>query len=165
MIDVSVKLPDVMLAALKRCAAENDSSVGQIVREAITRDLHRRERAKTSGRTDERLVAPLRALLADDFNYARGWAELENRLNRKGFTLREAGGGVILCRFPSGQRLCKGSELGHSLLALRRRFRSAFPSPVPRIARAKPDPRLRDGPPTPAPESTSSALPPLHPTR
>ncbi len=98
------------------------------MRDAITRDLYRRERARTTVRSDERLVAPLRALLADDFNYARDWPDLLARLARKGYMLREAGGGLVVATHPQGRRLCKGSELGHGYAAPCRRFRSPFPS-------------------------------------
>ncbi|MCX7888768.1 MAG: hypothetical protein N2422_03435 [Rhodobacteraceae bacterium] len=127
MIDVGIRLPEATLAALKAVAAECDSTVGQIVREAIARDLYRRQRAKTSDRTDERLVAPLRALLADDLAYARDWPDLMRRLAVKGFLLREAGGGIVLCRSPGGQRLCKGSELGYSYSRLLARFGAPMP--------------------------------------
>jgi hypothetical protein len=135
MIEVSLKLPEAMLAALRKVAADEDASVGGIVRDAITRDLYRRERAKTTVRSDERLVAPLRALLADDFNYAKTWPELLSRLARKGYAVRESGGGIVLVTHPGGRRLCKGSELGHSLSALARRFNAPFPAAVPQPIR------------------------------
>ena len=71
MTEITLKLPTAMLDALRRVAAEDDVSPGQLVREAIERDLRRRATAKTPIRADERLVAPLRALLADDFASAR----------------------------------------------------------------------------------------------
>jgi hypothetical protein len=135
MIEVSIKFPEEMLAALKGIATDEDASVGQLVRDAVQRDLYRRMRAKTTGRSDERLVAPLRSLLADDFNYAKSWAELGDRLARKGFAVAESGGGIILISLRDGRRLCKGSELGHSLSALSRRFAAPFPASDPRVAR------------------------------
>jgi len=128
MIEVGIRLPEATLAALKAVAAETDATVGQIVREAISRDLYRRQRAKTSVRTDERLVAPLRALLADDFAWARDWADLQRRIAAKGYGLREAGGGIVLCEARSGRRLCKGSDLGYSHARLAARFGTALPA-------------------------------------
>jgi hypothetical protein len=122
-----LRLPDAMLAALRQTAREEDCSVGDLVRDAISRDLRRRAQAKTPVRADERLVAPLRALLADDLAYAQSWDDLATRLACKGFRLRESGGGLILERNPSGERLCKASELGYSYSALLRRFDQAFP--------------------------------------
>ncbi len=60
---VTLKLPGPMLAALQRIAADDDVTVGQVIRDAISRDILRREIAKTPVRADERLVAPLRALV------------------------------------------------------------------------------------------------------
>ncbi|MEO1641256.1 MAG: hypothetical protein AAFU41_18635 [Pseudomonadota bacterium] len=124
---VTVKLPPEMFAALRGIARQEDTTPGAVIRDAIKRDLFRRSRAKTAKRTDEQLVAPLRALLADDFNYADGWADLQERLHRKGFQLREAGGGLAL-HDRLGARLCKGSELGYSYGHLMRRFAAPFPN-------------------------------------
>ena len=123
---ITLHLSDVTLSALEAAAVEYDVTVGQILRDAIERDLRRRAQAKTPVRADERLVAPLRALLADDFAYAQGWADLTARLSRKGFLLVESGGGLILKRL-TGERLCKASELGYSYSRLLARFDTAFP--------------------------------------
>jgi hypothetical protein len=122
-----IRLDPSVWTVLERLAAEDDVSVGQIIRDAINRDIRRRAEAKTPVRADERLVAPLRALLADDFAYAKGWGELQARLFKKGYRLVEAGGGLILQSQESGERICKASELGYSYSALLRRFDSVFP--------------------------------------
>ena len=88
--------------------------------------MYRRSKAKTARRADERLVAPLRALLADDLAYAAGWDDLQARLLRKGYQLREAGGGLAL-HDAGSERLCKGSDLGYSYSRLMRRFKVPFP--------------------------------------
>ncbi len=123
---VVVGLSAETLMALGMIAADEDVSVGQIVRDAIERDLRRRARAKRPVRADERHVAPLRALLVDDFAYSRDWGDLQRRLVKKCFQLRAAGGGLALHRM-AGQRLCKGSELGYSYAKLLRRFQCPFP--------------------------------------
>ena len=123
---ITLHLSDVTLSALEAAAVEDDVTVGQILRDVIERDLRRRAQAKTPVRADERLVAPLRALLADDFAFAQGWADLASRLSRKGFLLVESGGGLLLRR-SSGERLCKASELGYSYSRLLARFDTAFP--------------------------------------
>jgi hypothetical protein len=91
------------------------------------RDVQRREKAKTPVRADERLVAPLRALLADDFAHARDWPDLQARLRQKGHRLAEAGGGLVLLDHDTGNRLCKVSELGHGYSQLLRKFDAPFP--------------------------------------
>ena len=127
MINLCLKLPEPTLNVLRQIAAEDDVSVGQIVREFIDRELRRRAEAKTPVRADERLVAPLRALLADDFAYARDWSELQTRLSHNGYVLCEAGGGLALHDLASGRRLCKGSELGFGYASLMRKFMAPFP--------------------------------------
>jgi hypothetical protein len=122
-----LRLDLAVWTVLERFAAEDDVSVGQIIRGAIDRDIRRRAEAKTPVRADERLVAPLRALLADDFAYARGWDDLQSRLAGKGYRLSEAGGGLILQSLSTGDRICKASELGYSYSALLRRFDCVFP--------------------------------------
>lgn len=123
---VSIQMSPAMVAALRQIAGEDDASLGAVVRDAIKRDMYRRTRAKTARRADERLVAPLRALLADDLAYAVGWDDLQARLSRKGYQLREAGGGLAL-HDAAGARVCKGSDLGYSYSRLIRRFDAPFP--------------------------------------
>ncbi|MGC1487136.1 MAG: hypothetical protein WA784_05025 [Albidovulum sp.] len=127
MIDVALKLPEPTLAALQQIAATRDVSVGQVLRDFIDHELRRLAEAKTPVRADERLVAPLRALLADDFAYAKGWDDLQSRLALKGYALREAGGGLALYDKTKNARLCKGSELGYGYASLMRKFGSPFP--------------------------------------
>ena len=122
----TIHMSPEMVAALRQLAGDEDTSVGELIRGAIRRDLYRRSRAKTARRADERLVAPLRALLADDLAYAAGWDDLQARLARKGYQLREAGGGLAL-HDAAGARLCKGSDLGYSYSRLMRRFNTPFP--------------------------------------
>ena len=123
---VTLKLPVVTLRALSQIARTEDVTVGQIVRGAIARDLRRRADAKAPDRADKQLVAPLRALLADDLAYSTGWEELAKRLSTKGYELREAGGGLVLCEL-GGERLCKASDLGYSYRRLMQAFKAPFP--------------------------------------
>ena len=124
----TLQMPRELLDAAGRLAAAQDVSTGQIIRDALSAEIKRATRnAKTPNRADEQLLAPLRALLAVDFAHARSWAELNARLNAKGYALREAGGGLALHRSPDGARLCKASELGHAYASLMRRFGAPFP--------------------------------------
>ena len=127
MIDVNLKLPEPTLAVLQQIAVAGDLSVGQVIRNFIDHELRRRAEARPPVRADERLVAPLRALLADDFAYAKDWADLQSRLVRKGYSLHEAGGGLALHDQATGARLCKGSELGYGYASLMRKFKAPFP--------------------------------------
>jgi len=127
MAQLSIHIAPDTLAALSHIARQEGAEVADIVRDAIRRDLLRRTRAKKAVRPDERLVAPLRALLADDLAYARGWADLQHRLQGKGYALRESGGGLVLVRHPQGERVVKASDLGYSYTRLMRRFHAPFP--------------------------------------
>jgi hypothetical protein len=124
---VNVKLDPEILADMQRAAEEDDVSVGQLVRYAIIQELRRRRIAKTTVRADERLLGPLRALLADDFAYEKDGSDLQSRLLRKGYVLVESGGGLVLLDSKSGTRHCKGSELGYGYAALLRKFNAPFP--------------------------------------
>jgi len=124
---VTLKLPDVMLQAAQKLAIQNDVTVGQIVRDLLVREMHNTNRAKTSGRTDEELLASLQMLLASDMGAATSWDDLERCLQAHGYDLRPAGGGLTLHRTSNGERLCKASELGFAYGALVRRFGEAMP--------------------------------------
>ncbi len=109
-IAVTIQLDEAVLAQLRRAAAADDVSLGQGGALAIDRDLPRRDKMKRAVRANERLVAPLRSLLADDLAFATipagGW--------RARVSLREARGGLILLRLPGETRVCKTAELGRS---------------------------------------------------
>jgi hypothetical protein len=100
-------IDDATDAALRQIAAQEGGDPTSLIRDAIRRDLFRRTRAKKAVRPDERLIAPLRALLAKDFAYARDWPDLQARLAAKGYTLREAGAGLALHCRDSGEKRAK----------------------------------------------------------
>jgi len=124
---VTFKIPKPVLTILTELAAAQDVSLGQIIRSSLHREIGRQTNAKTPNRADELLVAPIRALLADDFAYSQNWQQLQTRLAKKGYGLREAGGGLILVNCSTNARLCKASELGHAYSQLMRKFKAPFP--------------------------------------
>ena len=127
MIDLICPVDSQTYHALTQIADAEGSSLPDIIRDAIRRDLFRRTRARKAVRPDEQLVAPLRALLADDFAYAAGWDDLQTRLRRKGYGLREAGAGLALIQLSGNRRIAKASDLGYSYSRLMRRFHAPFP--------------------------------------
>jgi len=137
---VTVRLPAELARAAQDMAREADVTPGQILRDLLAREIARRHRARPPVRADERLVAPLRARLAGDLAHAPTWADLQRRLRRQGYELREAGGGLSLYRFPCGTRLCKASELGFSYARLLRRIGAPFPAHAHRYLVARDDP-------------------------
>lgn len=126
-ITIEFSLSQITLDALHQIAMEEGVGVDHVLNSAIRRDLFRRSR-KTVVPADEQLVAPLRGLLADDFAFAQGWTDLQNRLRAKGYSLREHGAGLALHKAACGTRMCKASELGNSYARLMRRFLTPFPS-------------------------------------
>ena len=124
-VKIRVGLP--MQQMVREIALERDVSVGQFIRDAVSREISRARNARPPVRADERLVAPLRARLADDLANSSNWDDLQRRLNEKGFTLQIAGGGLALHEHCGGRRICKASELGFSYSRLMRRFQTPFP--------------------------------------
>ena len=126
-IEIRIRLhPALHDAALDLCA-EADITLGQLVRDLLSKEVSRRRNARPPVRADERLVAPLRARLAPPLAAARNWTQAQESLRHLGYELREAGGGLALHAWPSGQRLCKASELGFSYARLIERFAAPFP--------------------------------------
>lgn len=126
--DVTFQLPTQVIAGALRLAHNRGATLGQVVSQALGAEIDRSSRpAKTPNRAEEQLLAPLRVLLAADFAQARSWQDLTARLQEKGYTLREAGGGLALHSHPKGVRMCKASELGHAYMSLMRRFNTPFP--------------------------------------
>lgn len=120
---LSVELRDAAAAI----ARQRDITLGQLIRDLLAREVSRHNNTRPPIRADERLVAPLRARLADDLAFATGWADLDSRLKAKGYVLCAAGGGLALHMWPDGRRVCKASELGFSYARLMHRFRVPFP--------------------------------------
>jgi hypothetical protein len=127
MPDVICPIDSRSYLALMQIADAENSDIPSIIRDAIRRDLFRRTRAKKAVRPDEQLIAPLRALLADDFAYAATWDDLQARLRTKGYALREAGAGLALVVLPENRRVAKASDLGYSYSRLMRRLNAPFP--------------------------------------
>ena len=147
--DVRVGLKANVVAAAEIVARQRGVRFAELLEEALVRELERASRqAKTPNRADEQLLGPLRVLLAQDFAEARSWADLNGRLLRKGFRLREAGGGLALHSHPQDARLCKASELGHAYRGLMRRYGTPFPgsrAAPPKQAPKPPAPVQDDG--------------------
>lgn len=127
MPDVICPIDSQTYLALTHIALAENSNVPALIRDAIRRDLFRRTRAKKAVWTDERLIAPLRVLLAEDFAHAETWPDLQSRLRAKGYALREAGAGLALVRLPDNRRVAKASDLGYSYSRLMRRLNAPFP--------------------------------------
>ena len=122
-----MKLPLPTHAALAALAAEQEVSVGQIIRVAIDREIRHQAKTMLPAKADARLAAQLQKLRADDFANSKNWQALQYRLDEKGFRLREYGGGLVLVDAAEGIRLCNASDLGFGYSQLLRRFGIPFP--------------------------------------
>lgn len=123
-----VDLPETLFAALAEAAAGNGRSLHEEVRLRLRKSLPGEPcGVKRSGRTEERLLAPVRARVAADLAQATGWGDLQARMKAHGFVFRERGGGLALHRLSDGEKLCKGSEIGAAYADLIRRFHGPFP--------------------------------------
>lgn len=127
MESVTFKLPGDIVARVEQIAHDEDVSVGQIIRLALERDFHRRDALGSHPRCPEYLLAPIREKLRADFLAAEGWRDLKTRLIDKGYSLREAGGGLALHDAITGRFLCRSSEIGFGYPTLLRRFAAPFP--------------------------------------
>lgn len=127
MESVTFKLPVDVVSRLEQIARDEDVSVGQIIRLAVERDFHRREGFKSHPRSPEYLLAPIREKVRAEFLEASGWGDLKARLIAKGYSLREAGGGLALHDAITGRFLCRTSEIGFGYPTLMRQFAGPFP--------------------------------------
>ena len=126
--EITLTLDETLLRAARDVASAREITIQQLIKDALRTELARVHRkARTPERADERMIAMLRARLAEDFAYARTWFDLVDRLREKDVVLREAGGGLALFSAATGARLCKASDVGYSLNTLGRRFRAPFP--------------------------------------
>lgn len=124
---LTIRLAPRDMNALHGLAAEQDLSVDHIIRGLIAREIKRTTNAKTRQCADDRLVARLQRLLTPTMAEANDWPDLHRRLRADGFELRPAGGGLTLHRLPTGDRLCKSSEIGFAYSRFVKRFGAPMP--------------------------------------
>ncbi len=117
-------LPPELVDALEHLAGRDEKAIGDILRDALRNDLRRRTRARTD--RVSRILAPLRAQLADDLADASDWYDLQHRLQAHGYQFVRCGGGLSL-RDTDGQHVCNASEIGHGHAQLTRRFGRSIP--------------------------------------
>ncbi len=123
----SFKMSPEMITQVRVLARDRDVTVGQILRDLVSKEISRCQNARPPVRADEQLVAPLRARLASDLALGTDWEDIQERLMAKGYQLQAAGGGLVLQTHPQGERVCKASELGFSYSRLMRRLNAPFP--------------------------------------
>lgn len=127
MREVSLKLPDPILRKLQLLARKDDVSIGQIVREAIERELQRRS-VPPPPDPNENVVQAHEGLRAE-MDAATGWHDLARRLRAHGCFVAEHKGDVVVKRFQNQEVVCRIVELGASYEALCARFKAPIPGP------------------------------------
>ncbi|KPP93164.1 MAG: hypothetical protein HLUCCA08_11240 [Rhodobacteraceae bacterium HLUCCA08] len=132
--DIPLRLAPDMHALLAARARQEARPIAQVAARIVERELRRRQDAKTTDRSDERLVARLQRLLAPTIADAGGWQDLARDLATLGYEMRPAGGGITLHLRETGERLCKASELGFAYARLVRRFGAPMPGHPHRLA-------------------------------
>lgn len=103
-------------------ARDRDVTLGELLSDLLANEASR-------GDTDQSRIHsldPLRARLMPDFNSAHGWADLQNRLREKGYSLHPAGDTAAVHRYPDGRHLCNINDLGVSYEGLVAQFRKPF---------------------------------------
>lgn len=102
-------------------AAEHDTIDG-VIRDAISRNIARRQRAiGENGIQTVRARAALRARLAPDFRLAKNWADLDRRLGLKGYVFITIAAELLL-QDAEHITVCSLAMLGHNDLKLIRKF-------------------------------------------
>jgi hypothetical protein len=124
---VMLKLPPSFLNDANSDAANQDVTIGHLVRQLLKKEVERRLQGKMPDKPDEPLIAALQALLCRDMSAARNWQDLAIRLRRHGYEVRPAGGRLTLYKSSCGTRICKASELGFAYRTLVNRFACAMP--------------------------------------
>lgn len=114
-----------MADALSLVAKSEDATLGEIIRDAVRRDLRRRSVIQAADNQERRAFDPLRKLLQPDFERAQNWQHLQSRLMDKGYRLLKGRGDVMIHR-ASGELICRLSDIGQNQVALARRFQSPF---------------------------------------
>lgn len=126
-VSVMFKLDQTVLDALEVEARADRATIADILRDAIRRDLRRRNKAKTSPSYDPNVVAAMQRLLSRDFAMASGWEDLQDRIHQKGYALRASGGGLAVFDPATQKRMAKASHFGTSAHMLARRFGENYP--------------------------------------
>ena len=117
-----VELPTPTFAVLEKIAEQECVSVGQIVREAVDREI-----ASLPPFKGESLLDDLHRLFAEEFINSKCWIDLQLRLAINGYSLREIDGDLWLFDTVHGHSICKAREIGFDFATLLYKFKQPFP--------------------------------------
>lgn len=129
MRELTLRVPEAMMAAVERLAQERGTTATQIVQGSLAVELKRASRGKRlKGGAPDQHVSALRSHLAGAFGRSQDWDALRRALDRQGYELRPVGAGLALFLRETGLRLCRVAELGHPYQSLCQRFGGPFPA-------------------------------------
>lgn len=122
---LTLQIPAEMAEAISIAAHSEDATLGEIIRDAIWRDMRRRTTLKQVETMQTKAFDSLRNLLQADFERALNWQHLQSRLLDKGYRLLQGRGDLIVHR-ASGERICRIADLQQDQSALTQRFQAPF---------------------------------------
>ena len=122
---IYIHIPDEMAEAISLIAQAEDATAGEVIRDAIWRDMRQRTLSIEGETPLQRAYDPLRLLLQDDFDQAQNWPHLRSLLQDKGLQLLQGQHDLMIHR-TSGEQICRLSDIGQNRVALNRRFDAAF---------------------------------------
>ena len=77
---ISFALTESLQLVAQEMAQEDDISLGQLIRNLLSKEISRRRNARPPVRADEQFIAPLRARLAIDLAHGQSWNDIQARL-------------------------------------------------------------------------------------
>lgn len=76
---ISFALTESLQLVAQEMAQEDDISLGQLIRNLLSKEISRRRNARPPVRADEQFIAPLRARLAIDLAHGQSWNDIQAR--------------------------------------------------------------------------------------
>ena len=118
---VTLKLPRALLSEAQAIASARGISVGVMIRQFLQDEACAYH--QPTDRSKERVISQL----APIFAAARDWANLNDALHRRGFTLRPMGTGLAIYSAETEKHLCNTATVGHRYRKLVNRFNCPMP--------------------------------------
>lgn len=115
---VILRLPPDLLASLRMLAREAGVTPGQYLRDYVALRSAERTAPHPVPKPGNTATAMLRDAIEDILDSATSWERLQASLVAQGFALRLKGLRLVLDAWPSGEEVCKASDLGFSYAAL-----------------------------------------------
>lgn len=128
---VTLRLPTELIAKIEAAARLREETPADLIRQALSEAL--RDLPETVKKSDL-------MMLANAFDKAQGWLDLQAKLRKAGFVLRLDGERLGLHEWPSDHFVLWIEELGHSLAELSVQYRAPFPGALSRRAMESPGP-------------------------